>query len=65
MFMMDIAQSDDADRLLRSLDMLKDDTLEAADAAVRAPDPVLSEWPPAEGSAPRGFGSWGRRVLGR
>ena len=37
------SQSDDADRLLRNLDMLKDDALEAADAAVRAPDPALSD----------------------
>ena len=41
MFVMDIAQSADADWLLRNLDMLKD-MLEAADAAVRAPDPTLS-----------------------
>ena len=37
MFLMDITQSDDADRLLRDLDMLKDDALEEADAAVRCP----------------------------
>ena len=43
MFLMDIAQSDNADRLLRDLDMLKDDALEAADEAVRAPDPALSD----------------------
>ena len=43
MFLMDIAQSDDADRLLRELDMLKDDALEAADEAIRAPDPALSD----------------------
>ena len=43
MFLMDIAQSDDADRLLRDLDMLKHDALEAADEAVRAPDPALSD----------------------
>ena len=43
MFLMDIAQSDDADWLLRSLDMLKDGALEAADAAVRAPDPAVSD----------------------
>ena len=40
MFLMDIALSDDDDRLLRDLDMLKDDALEAADEAVRAPDPA-------------------------
>ena len=43
MFLMDIAQSDDADQLLRDLDMLKDNALEAADEAVRAPDPALSD----------------------
>ena len=43
MFLMDIAHSDDADRLLPSLDMLKDNALEAADTAVRAPDPALSD----------------------
>ena len=43
MFLMDIAQSDDAKRLLRNLDMLKDDALEAADVAVQAPDPALSD----------------------
>ena len=43
MFLMDIAQFDDADRLLQSPDMLKDDALEAADTAVRAPDPELSD----------------------
>ena len=43
MFLMDIAQLEDADRLLRNLDKLKDDTLEVADAAVRAPDPALSD----------------------
>ena len=39
MFLMDIAQSDNADRLLRDLAMLKDDALEAADEAVRATNP--------------------------
>ena len=39
MFLMDIAQSDDADRLLRELDMLKDDALEAADTAIQATAP--------------------------
>ena len=43
MFLMDIAQSDDAHRLLRELDMLKDDALEAADAAIRASDPALAD----------------------
>ena len=41
--LMDIAQSDDADRLLRELDMLKDDALEAADEAIRAPNPALAD----------------------
>ena len=56
MFLMDIAQSDDADRLLRDLDRLKDDALEAADEAIRAPDPALSDlcdalrWTAAAGS---------------
>ena len=56
MFLMDIAQSDDADRLLRNLDMLKDDALEAADEAARAPDPALSDlcnalrWTAADGT---------------
>ena len=55
MFLMDIAQCDDADRLLRELDMLKDDTLEAADEAIRAPDPALADlcdalrWTAADG----------------
>ena len=40
MLLMDIAQSDDADRLLRELDMLKDDALEAAVEAIRAPEPA-------------------------
>ena len=39
---MNIAQSDDTDPLLRNLDMVKDDTLEVADAVVWAPDPALS-----------------------
>ena len=43
MFLMDIAQSDDADRLLRELDMLKDDALEAADTAIQATDPALAD----------------------
>ena len=42
MFLMDITQSDDADRLLRELTMLKDDALEAADEAIRATDPALA-----------------------
>ena len=56
MFLMDIAQSDDGDRLLRDLDMLKDDTLAAADKALQAPDPALSDlcnavrWTAANGS---------------
>ena len=56
MFLMDIAQSDDADRLLWDLDMLKDDALQAADEAVRAPDPALSDlcdalrWTAADGN---------------
>ena len=41
LFLMDIAQSDDADRLLRELDMLKEDAPEAADEAIRASDPAL------------------------
>ena len=43
MFLMEIAPSDDADRFLRELDMLKDDALEAADTAIGATDPVLAE----------------------
>ena len=43
MFLMDIAQSEDADRLLRELDMLKDDALEAADTAIQATDPALAD----------------------
>ena len=43
MFLMDIAQSDDADSLLRELHMLKDDALEAADEAIQAPDPALAD----------------------
>ena len=58
MFLMDISQSDDADRLLRDLDMLKDDALAAVDEAVRAPDPALSDlcdalrWTAADGTIP-------------
>ena len=43
MFTMDIAQSNDTDRLLRDLDMLKDEAMEAADEPVRAPDLTLSD----------------------
>ena len=43
MFLMEIAQYEDADRLLRELDMLKDDALEAADTAIRATDPALAD----------------------
>ena len=43
MFLMEIAQSDDANRLLREQDMLKDDALEAADTAIRATDPALAD----------------------
>ena len=43
MFLMDIAQSNDAERLLWDLGMLKDDALEAADEAVWAPNPALSD----------------------
>ena len=43
MFLMEIAQSEDADRLLRELDMLKDDALEAADTAIRTTDPALAD----------------------
>ena len=43
MFLMKIAQSEDADRLLRELDMLKDDALEAADTAIRATDPAVAD----------------------
>ena len=56
LFLMDIAQSDDVDRLLRELNMLKDDALEAADEAIRAPDPALADlcdalrWTAADGS---------------
>ena len=56
MFLMEIAQSDDADRLLRELDMLKDDALEAADTAIRATDPALTDlcdalrWTAADGN---------------
>ena len=56
LFLMDVAQSDDTDHLLRELDMLKDDALEAADEAVWAPDPALADlcdalrWTAADGS---------------
>ena len=56
LFLLDIAQSDDAERLPRDLDMLKDAALEAADEAVRAPDPALSHlcdalrWTAADGA---------------
>ena len=53
MFLMDIAHSDDVDWLLRDLDMLKDDVLEAADEAARAPDPALCDalrWIAADGT---------------
>ena len=56
MFLMDIAQCEDADGLLRELDMLKDDTLEAADTAIRATDPALADfcgavrWTAADGN---------------
>ena len=55
LFVMDIAQSDDTHRLLRELDMLKDDALEAADEAIRGPDPALADlcdalrWTAADG----------------
>ena len=55
LILMDIAQSDDADPLLRELDMLKDDALEAADEAIQAPDPALADlcdalrWKAADG----------------
>ena len=42
-FLMDIAQSDDADRLVRELDMLKDDAVEAVDEAIRATDPASAD----------------------
>ena len=54
--LMDIAQCGDADRLLRELDMLKDDALEAAHAAIRATDRALADlwdalrWTAADGS---------------
>ena len=56
MFLMDIAQSDDADSLPREVDMLKDDALEAADGAIRATDPALADlcdalrWTAADGN---------------
>ena len=40
---MDIPHTNDAHLLLRNLEMLKHDRLEAADAAVQAPDPALSD----------------------
>ena len=43
MFLIDIAQTDDAYRLLRDLHTLKDDALEEADEAMRAPDPALCD----------------------
>ena len=55
MFRMKSDQSNDADRLLRELDMLKDDALEAADTAIRATDPALADlcdalrWTAADG----------------
>ena len=49
LFVMDISQSDAADCLLRELDMLKDDALEAADDAIRAPDPALADLCNADG----------------
>ena len=39
---MEISQSEDADSLLRELDMLKNDALEAADTAIWATDPALA-----------------------
>ena len=56
MFLTDIAQSDHADRLLRDLDMFKDDALDGAYEAVRAPNPAVSNlcdairWTAADGS---------------
>ena len=56
MFLMEIAQSYDADRLLRELDMLEDDALEDADTAIRATDPALADlcdalrWTAADGN---------------
>ena len=55
MFLMEIAQSEDADSLLRELDILKDEVLEAADTAIRATDPALADlcdalrWTAADG----------------
>ena len=55
MFLMDNSQSDDVDRLLRQLDMLKDDALEAADEAIGTLDPALADlcdalrWTAADG----------------
>ena len=56
MYLLDIVQSDDADRLLREMDMLKDDALEAADGAIRATDPAVADlcdalrWTAGDGS---------------
>ena len=56
MILMDIAQSDDDDRVLRDVDILKDDALEAGDEAVRAPVPAPSglcdapRWTAADGN---------------
>ena len=55
MFLMEIAQSEDADRLLREPDMLKNDAPEAADTAIQATDPALADlcdalrWTAADG----------------
>ena len=55
MFLMEITQSGDADRLLRQLDMLTDDALEVADTAIWATDPALADlcdalrWTAADG----------------
>ena len=56
MFLMDIAHSDDADRLVRELDMLNDAALEAADTSIWATDPALADlcdalrWTAADGN---------------
>ena len=54
MFLMEISQSEDTDRLLRELDMLKDDALEAADTAIRATDPapIRDQWAWVRSHAP-------------
>ena len=55
MFLMDITQSEYADRLLRELDMLINDALEAADTDIWATDPALADlcdalrWTAADG----------------